>query len=148
MKRGFLADFPGIVSNFRPIPEKRAVIRGADLAAASPAQALGYRHGRSCIFAKSPLSNPPRLGHARRMLQKQTVDLADIRVPAKRAKTLDDAKLQIIAEDIIDNGQKTPIQVRVAGKEFILVEGLHRLEAIRALGETTIEAFLVQARRH
>jgi len=82
------------------------------------------------------------------MLQKQTVDLADIRVPAKRAKTLDDAKLQIIAEDIIDNGQKTPIQVRVAGKEFILVEGLHRLEAIRALGETTIEAFLVQARRH
>ena len=30
---------------------------------------------------------------------------------------------------------------------YVLVEGLHRLEACKALGEETIEAHLVQARR-
>lgn len=82
------------------------------------------------------------------MLQKQTIALSDIRVPAKRAKTLDAQKVQTIAEDMIDNGQTTPIQVRSEGGGFILVEGLHRLEALRALGETTITAYLVRARLH
>jgi len=95
-----------------------------------------------------PLPNSPQPGHALHMLDKQTVNLTDIRVPAKRAKTLDAAKVQTMAEDIIDNGQITPIQVRADGKGFILVEGLHRLEALRALGETTVVAFLVQSRLH
>ncbi|MHA6264975.1 ParB N-terminal domain-containing protein [Arenibacterium sp. CAU 1754] len=82
------------------------------------------------------------------MLQKQTVALADIRVPAKRSKTLDPAKVQIIAEDMIEHGQTTPIQLRADGAGFILVEGLHRLEALRALGEPTILAYLVRARLH
>ena len=82
------------------------------------------------------------------MLQKQTVSLADIRVTAKRARTLDPAKVQVIAEDMIENGQTTPVQLRAEGKGFILVEGLHRLEALRALGETEIEAYLVRARLH
>ncbi len=82
------------------------------------------------------------------MLEKQTIALTDIRVPAKRAKTLDADKVQTLAEDLIDNGQTTPIQVRADGTGFILVEGLHRLEAMRALGETTITAYLVRARLH
>lgn len=82
------------------------------------------------------------------MLQKQTVPLADIRVTAKRARTLDPAKVQDIAEDMIENGQTTPIQLRAEGKGFILVEGLHRLEALRALGESEVEAYLVRARLH
>lgn len=82
------------------------------------------------------------------MLQKQTIALSDIRVPAKRARTLDAGKVQTIAEDMIDNGQITPIQVRTDGSGFILVEGLHRLEALRALGETTVTAYLVRARLH
>jgi sulfiredoxin len=82
------------------------------------------------------------------MLQKQTIALSDIRVPVKRGKTLDADKVQSIAEDMIDNGQTTPIQVRAEGAGFILVEGLHRLEALRALGETTITAYLVRARLH
>jgi ParB-like chromosome segregation protein Spo0J len=82
------------------------------------------------------------------MLQKQSIALADIRVPAKRARTLDAAKVQALAEDMIDNGQTTPIQVRRDGAGFILVEGLHRLEALRALGETSIAAYLVHARLH
>ncbi|WP_371823115.1 ParB N-terminal domain-containing protein [Microvirga sp. HBU67558] len=41
-----------------------------------------------------------------------------------------------------------PIPVRPDGQRFVLVEGLHRLEACKALGETTIPAYLVQARKH
>jgi hypothetical protein len=36
----------------------------------------------------------------------------------------------------------------VDGSRFVLVEGLHRLEACKALGETTVPAYLVQARQH
>ncbi|MFZ5962352.1 ParB N-terminal domain-containing protein [Thalassococcus sp. BH17M4-6] len=82
------------------------------------------------------------------MLEKRTLAIADIRVPAKRGKTLDPAKRDLLAEDLIENGQTTPIQVRTEGAGFILVEGLHRLEALRALGEAQIEAYLVRARQH
>jgi sulfiredoxin len=52
------------------------------------------------------------------------------------------------AESILQNGQETPIMVREDGGRFVLVEGLHRLEACRSLGEDTIRGYLVQARRH
>ena len=48
---------------------------------------------------------------------------------------------------MIDEGQKTPIQVRQDNGRLVLVEGLHRLEACRALGEDMINAIFVQARR-
>lgn len=82
------------------------------------------------------------------MLKMLSVSIDHIRVPVKRAKTLDETKLGLIAEDIIENGQSTPIQVRTDGDGYILVEGLHRLEALRALGETTVEAYIVRARLH
>jgi ParB-like chromosome segregation protein Spo0J len=31
---------------------------------------------------------------------------------------------------------------------YVLIEGLHRLEALKSLGETTIIGLLVRARRH
>ena len=65
-----------------------------------------------------------------------------------RRKTLHPETVRILAEDILENGMKTPIQVRHDGKRHVLVEGLHRLEAAKWLGETTIDAYLVQARRH
>ncbi len=82
------------------------------------------------------------------MLQKIAVPIADIQVPVKRAKTLDAAKVNEIAESILEEGQRTPIQLRVAGEKYVLVEGLHRLEALKALGEETVEGYLVQVRRH
>ena len=56
-------------------------------------------------------------------------------------------KIEAIAESMIDEGQKTPIQVRQDENRLVLVEGLHRLEACRALGEDMIKAIFVQARR-
>jgi sulfiredoxin len=69
-------------------------------------------------------------------------------VPVKRLKTLDPAKVQEIAESMLEEGQITPIRLRAGKGRFVLVEGLHRLEAMRALGEETIEGFLVHARLH
>ena len=67
----------------------------------------------------------------------------DVYIPVKRKKKLKPDK----AESMIDEGQKTPVQVRQDNGRLVLVEGLHRLEACRALGEDTIKAILVQARR-
>ena len=77
----------------------------------------------------------------------QSVLIADIYVPAKRKKTLEPKKINAIAESILENGQKTPILVREDNQRHVLVEGLHRLEACKALGENKIEVIFVQARR-
>lgn len=79
---------------------------------------------------------------------KQTYPIAAIRVPVKRLKTLEADKVMTLAEDILENGQLTPISVRGDGEGFVLLEGLHRLEARKALGEDTVEAFKVHVRLH
>ena len=82
------------------------------------------------------------------MLQKQAFPIDKIHVPVKRAKTLDPAKVDAIAESMLEEGQTTPISVRADGDHFVLIEGLHRLEALKALGEETVEGYLVRARLH
>ena len=81
------------------------------------------------------------------MMRSQTIPIASVRVPAKRKRTLEATKVEEIASDMLENGQTTPIQVRADGDGFILVEGYHRLEALRALGEDEIASYLVQARK-
>lgn len=82
------------------------------------------------------------------MLRVHKVAVDSIYVPTARRKTLHPETVRALAEDIVENGMKTPIQVRFDGKRHVLVEGLHRLEAAKWLGETEIDAYLVQARRH
>jgi sulfiredoxin len=82
------------------------------------------------------------------MLQSKLISIAKIYVPVKRRATLDAAKVQKIAESIMETGQKAPILVRQDGERFVLVEGLHRLEACRSLGEESILGYLVEARKH
>jgi ParB-like chromosome segregation protein Spo0J len=82
------------------------------------------------------------------MLRIEQFRIDDIYVPAARRKTLHPETVRKLAEDILENGLKSPIMVRHDGKRPILVEGLHRLEACKWLGETTIPGYLVQARRH
>ena len=85
------------------------------------------------------------------MFKLDTVVIAidEIYVPAKRRGTLDEAKVETLAESILEDGQKTPIHVRPDPdkKRYVLVEGLHRLEALKALGEATIDALIVMPRR-
>jgi len=82
------------------------------------------------------------------MLKRQYFPISEIYVPVKRMKTLDAAKVQEIAESMLEDGQTTPIRVRAGKGRFVLIEGLHRLEALRALGEESVEGYLVQARLH
>ena len=80
-------------------------------------------------------------------MKNQTLRIDEIYVPAKRRGTLDQEKVNAIAESMLEEGQRTPILVRQDDERFVLVEGLHRLEACRSLGEETIVGMIVQARR-
>ena len=82
------------------------------------------------------------------MMKRESFPIANIYVPVKRRAELDPNKVQEIAESILERGQQTPILVRKDGDRYVLVEGLHRLEACKQLGEATIAGYLVQARRH
>lgn len=83
-----------------------------------------------------------------RMMKSVAIRLDQIYVPIGLRKGLDAAKADTLAEDIAENGLQTPIQVRRDKDRYVLVTGLHRLEAVRALGETMIEALIVAARQH
>jgi ParB-like chromosome segregation protein Spo0J len=82
------------------------------------------------------------------MFKRESFPIADIYVPVKRRATLSHPKVDEIAASMLEEGQKTPILVRQDGARLVLVEGLHRLEAAKALGEQTIIGYLVQARKH
>ena len=66
-----------------------------------------------------------------------------IYVPVKRKKAIKHELVQEITGSILEIGQQAPILVRPDEGRFVLVEGLHRLEACKALGETNIIGVLV-----
>ena len=81
-------------------------------------------------------------------MKRESFAIASIYVPTKRRSTLNLKTVQEFAESILQAGQKTPILLRRDGDRFVLVEGLHRLEACKSLGETAIDGYLVDARKH
>jgi sulfiredoxin len=76
------------------------------------------------------------------MMKREIIPIADVYVPIKRRATLEQKRVDEIAASILDKGLQAPILVRADGARFVLVEGLHRLEAAKALGEQTIVASL------
>jgi ParB/RepB/Spo0J family partition protein len=82
------------------------------------------------------------------MMKPIVIKIDEIYIPHALRKPVDAKKLEEIAVSIADIGQQTPILVRPDKERYVLVSGLHRLEACRALGETTIIANVVQARKH
>lgn len=82
------------------------------------------------------------------LMKSVAVPVEQIYVPARLRKTLDPDKVEELAESIIENGLLNPIQVRRDDDRYVLVTGLHRLEAARMLGEKTIDALIVRARVH
>ena len=81
-------------------------------------------------------------------MQPKELKIEEIYVPVKRRASMNQQTVEALATAILEEGQKVPIQVRHDGKRFILIEGLHRLEACRALGEDTVLGILVRARLH
>lgn len=79
------------------------------------------------------------------MPKPESFPIEKIFVPTKMKKAIKPEIVGEIAESILDIGQQAPISVRLDGDRLVLVEGLHRLEACKALGETTIVGVLVPA---
>jgi hypothetical protein len=75
----------------------------------------------------------------------ESFPIEKIFVPTKMKKAIKPEIVGEIAESILDIGQQAPIFVRPDGDRLVLVEGLHRLEACKALGETTIIGVMVPA---
>jgi sulfiredoxin len=81
------------------------------------------------------------------MMKREKLAIANVYVPVKRRATLRPEIVREIAQSMLEVGQTAPILVRRDGERFVLVDGLHRLEACKALGEDSIFGYLVQARR-
>jgi uncharacterized ParB-like nuclease family protein len=71
------------------------------------------------------------------MMRREKFAIGNIYAPIKRRTTLKPEIVQEIAQSMVEVGQQTPILVRRDGDRFVLVHGLHRLEACKALGEET-----------
>ncbi len=82
----------------------------------------------------------------------ETVELKadEIYVPVKLRKALDPGTVEARAESFLEEGSQRLIQVRhdKERKRWVLVAGVNRLEALKALGEEIIEAMVVDARQH
>lgn len=82
------------------------------------------------------------------MLTPVMLKIDEIYVPAERRKELDPDRSNAIAEKIMEGEEQTPIQVRQGKGRYVLIKGVNRLEARKALGDTSIQAYIVSARRH
>ena len=78
-------------------------------------------------------------------MRREKLAIANIYVPVKRRATLKPDTVREIAQSMLEVGQTTPILVRRDGERFVLVHGLHRLEACMALGEESIFGYIIQA---
>ncbi len=77
------------------------------------------------------------------MMKEIPVRIDQIYVPSGRRGSTDPDKVKELAENILENGQEVAISVRKDVKKgFVLVAGLHRLEACKSLGEETITAII------
>jgi len=79
------------------------------------------------------------------MPKPESFPIEQIYVPVKRKKAIRPEVVEEIAGSILEIGQQAPILVRPDEGRFVLVEGLHRLEACKALGEKTIIGIVVSA---
>ncbi len=77
-----------------------------------------------------------------------SIRIDEIYVPAKRRGEIDPLRIESLAENILEEGLKVPISVRAGKGRFVLVAGLQRLEAMKALGEDTITAIVVGSPQH
>ncbi len=81
------------------------------------------------------------------MMKSVMIAIDEIYVPIKWNKTLEPEKVEMLSESILEEGHKTPIHVRKGEGRYVLVSGFHRLQAVKALGETKIESIVVGSRK-
>ena len=82
------------------------------------------------------------------MLKTVSVSVEDVYVPTGLRKERDDSKVDEAAESLMEGEDIAPIHVRKGKGRYVLIKGLHRLEAAKSLGEVTIDVFVIAARKH
>jgi uncharacterized ParB-like nuclease family protein len=82
------------------------------------------------------------------LLKAIVINIKEIYVPTGLRKELDAGRVELVAEEIIEGAGEHPIQVRQGKNRYVLIKGVHRLEARKALGDETIQAFIVAAQQH
>ena len=82
------------------------------------------------------------------MLKAVAIKIEGIYVPAGLRSQLNPQRVESVAEEIMGETEEQPIQVRLGKDRYVLIKGVHRLEARRALGDETIQAFIVAAPQH
>jgi len=81
-------------------------------------------------------------------LKTDLIKIEDIYVPTGHRKDIDPEKVEERAEAMMGDDEVAPIRVRPGKGRYVLVEGIHRLEACKALGEKSILAYIVNAKRY
>lgn len=81
------------------------------------------------------------------MLEVVAVKIDDIYIPTARRQELDQGKVDAVAEKMLNGEQQKPIRVRKGKGRLVLIAGINRLEACKALGEEDIGAYIVQAQK-
>jgi sulfiredoxin len=82
------------------------------------------------------------------LLKAVAVKISEIYIPADRRKDMDPEAIDAAAQKILEDTEERPIQVRLGKNRYVLVKGVNRLEAHKALGEESIQAYIVQAKRY
>ncbi len=80
-------------------------------------------------------------------MKAEIIKIEEIYVPTGHRKNIDQEKVDERAEIMMGDEGNKPIRVRPGKGRYVLVEGVHRLEAAKALGETNIMAYIVNAKR-
>lgn len=76
------------------------------------------------------------------------IPVDEIYVPSSKKKDFDEEKVMPMAEDILEHDDMKPIYVRKGKGRYVLQSGVHRLEAVKLLGEEKISAYIVQAQKY
>ncbi|PHR19267.1 MAG: hypothetical protein COA37_17710 [Hoeflea sp.] len=79
--------------------------------------------------------------------QYKTVSLSSVSVPAERSRSLDKDWAEALTAMFKDQGNKTAIEVRRSDEDgqYVLVAGLHRLEAAKLCGWEDLTVRLIEA---
>jgi len=81
------------------------------------------------------------------MFKTVDVKIDEIYVPADRRKEIDAETISKLTDDMLSGEALKPIKVRDGKGRYVLIEGVNRLEASKAVGELTVGAYIVQARK-
>jgi ParB-like chromosome segregation protein Spo0J len=68
-------------------------------------------------------------------MKRETIPIANVYVPIKRRATLEQKRVDELAASILEKGLLALILVRADGGRFVIIEGLHRLEAAKRLAK-------------